>query len=73
MRYLKTIGLNSNQPVGRGFNVPYDTAFSRDGRIFVLNTFVFPRIHMCTFDEEWLGEFGAEPAEGRRSLPPQKC
>ena len=28
MRYLKTIGLNSSQPVGRGFNVPYDTAFT---------------------------------------------
>ena len=26
MRSIKTIGINSNQPVGRGFNYPYDLA-----------------------------------------------
>ena len=64
MRYLKTIGVNSNQPIGRGFNFPYDTALSSDGRIFVLNRTTGPRVHICTFDEEWLGEFGAGPEEG---------
>ena len=66
MRYLKTIGIKSNQPVGRGFVFPYDTAFSSDGRMFVLNRDrVHPildgyavRIQVCTFEEEFLGEFG---------------
>ena len=62
MRYLKTIGLSSNQPVGRGFNFPYDIAISHSGRIFVLNRFEGPRVHMCTLDEEWLGEFGGPGA-----------
>ena len=62
-RYLKTIGITSNQPVGRGLDYPYDTAMSSDGRIFVLNrsgstSTTGMRIQMCTFDEEWLGEFG---------------
>ena len=26
MRYLKTIGVNSNQPIGRESNYPYDAA-----------------------------------------------
>ena len=30
MRYIKSIGLNSNQQRGRGFNHPYDIAFSSD-------------------------------------------
>ena len=63
MRYVKSIGLNSNQPIGRGFNYPYDTARSSDGRIFVLNrsgstNHAGMRIQICTYDEEWLGEFG---------------
>ena len=62
MRYVKSIGFNSNQPIGRGFNFPYDTARSGDGRIFVLNrsgsiSGLGNRIQICTFDEEWLGEF----------------
>ena len=69
MKYLKTIGFNSNQPIGRGFNYPYDIAFSRDGRIFVLNRMggLNPRgirIQICTFDEDWLGEFSAGPGDG---------
>ena len=68
MRYLKTIGVNSNQPIGRGFNFPCDTALSSDGRIFVLNRTNGPRVHICTLDEEWLGEFGAGPAEDDHSL-----
>ena len=63
MRYVKSIGLNSNQPIGRGFNYPYDTARSSDGRIFVLNrsgstNHAGMRIQICTYDEKWLGEFG---------------
>ncbi len=62
-RYLKTIGIKSNQPVGRGFGYPYDVAFSKDGRIFALNRERVrnprgTRIQIFTFDEEWLGEFG---------------
>ena len=63
MRYLKTIGLRTLVPVGRGFTFPYDTAFSSDGRMFVLNrervtTPLGTRIQICTFEEEFLGEFG---------------
>ena len=69
MKYLKTIGFNSNQPIGRGFNYPYDTAFSADGRIFVLNRIGGLnvrgiRIQICTFDEDWLGEFSTGPGTG---------
>ena len=72
MRYLKPMGLNSNEPIGRGFNFPYDTAFSSDGRIFVLNRSNGPRVHMCTFDEEWLGEFGAGPSVAESLAPDRK-
>ncbi len=69
MKYLKTIGFNSNQPIGRGFNYPYDAAFSADGRIFVLNRIGGMsargiRIQICTFDENWLGEFSTGPGTG---------
>ena len=69
MKYLKTIGFNSNQPIGRGFNYPYDIAFSGDGRIFVLNRMgglnpLGIRIQICTFDEDWLGEFSTGPGDG---------
>ena len=69
MKYLKTIGFNSNQPIGRGFNYPYDAAFSADGRIFVLNRMGGLnargiRIQICTFDEDWLGEFSTGPGTG---------
>jgi DNA-binding beta-propeller fold protein YncE len=69
MKYLKTIGFNSNQAIGRGFNYPYDIAFSADGRIFVLTRMgtASPsglRIQICTFDDDWLGEFKADPGDG---------
>ena len=69
MKYLKTIGFNSNQPIGRGFNYPYDAAFSADGRIFVLNRMGGVsargiRIQICTFDDDWLGEFSTGPGDG---------
>ena len=78
MRYLKTIGFNSNQPIGRGFNYPYDTAFSADGRIFVLNRMGGLnargiRIQICTFDEDWLGEFSTGPGDGEDQLRVPVC
>ena len=69
MKYLRTIGFNSNQPIGRGFNYPYDIAFSQDNRIFVLNRMgghnsAGIRIQICTYDEDWLGEFATGPGKG---------
>ena len=66
MQYVKSIGLNSNQPLGRGFNHPYDIAFSKNERIYVLNR-MYPqstdgiRVQICDFDDEWYGEFGHGP------------
>ena len=66
MKYLKTVGFNSNQPIGRGFNFPYDISFSKDGRIFLINRASVAdvsrratRIQIFDFDEEWLGEFAS--------------
>ena len=68
VKYLKTIGFNSNQPIGRGFNYPYDIDFSEDGRIFLINRRPTPapsgiRIQIFTFNEEWLGEFVTGPGK----------
>lgn len=66
MRYVKSIGLNSNQQRGRGFNHPYDIAFSSDERIYVLNR-MYPqssdgiRVQICDINDEWYGEFGHGP------------
>jgi len=66
MRYVKSIGLNSNQQRGRGFNHPYDIAFSSDDRIYVLNR-MYPqssdgiRVQICDINDEWYGEFGHGP------------
>ena len=63
IEYVKTIGIVNNGDNGRGFANPYDTAISRDGRIFVINR-CSPglaraiRIGICNLDEEYLGEFG---------------
>jgi DNA-binding beta-propeller fold protein YncE len=62
LEYVKTIGLVTNN-MGRGFINPYDVAFSKDGRIFVLNHCdsvrqALIRIGICNFDEDYLGEFG---------------
>ena len=67
MKSIKTIGINSNQPVGRGFNYPYDLAIlensSDNPNIYVINRSASAasagtRIQYFTFNEEWLGEFG---------------
>jgi DNA-binding beta-propeller fold protein YncE len=62
LEYVKTIGLVTNN-MGRGFINPYDVAFSKDGRIFVLNHCdsvrqALIRVGICNFDEDYLGEFG---------------
>ena len=61
--YLKTIGIKTNQPVGRGFLYPYDVAFSSEGIIYALNRSnlgqgIGTRVQMFDFDEDWFGEFG---------------
>ena len=58
LEYVKTIGLTTNQ-TGRGFINPYDVAFSKDGRIFVLNHCDsarrnLMRVGICSFVEEYL-------------------
>ena len=63
LEYVKTIGITNNQPIGRGFAFPYDTAISSDGRIYVLNVSRSnagqgQRIQVCNLDEDWFGEFG---------------
>ena len=67
MKTVKTMGINSNQPVGRGFNFPYDIAIRDDlGKsrtIYLLNrpnsaTRMGTRIQYFTFEEDWIGEFG---------------
>ena len=75
LEYVKTIGLTTNQN-GRGFVNPYDVAFSKDGRIFVLNHCDsarknLMRVGICNFDEEYLGEFGkgAGPADDQFASP----
>ena len=65
-KYLKTIGIKTNQPRGRGFLFPYDVAFASDGLIYALNRgrvnrkdngAYGTRIQMLTYEEEWLGEW----------------
>ena len=69
LEYVKTIGLATNQ-IGRGFINPYDVAFSRDGRIFVLNHCDSARKNLMRVgivnldEEEYLGEFGKGSGTG---------
>ena len=59
LRYLKTIGVMNNNPVGRGFGHPVDLAIGTEGHIFVLNRHAgMSRVGVCTLDERYLGEFG---------------
>ena len=61
LEYVKTIGLTSNQPRGRGFIHPVGLVVSSDGRIFVLNrgALVWCRVAVCNLDEDYLYEFGS--------------
>ena len=69
MHYFKTIGVTSNQPVGRGFSAPVDISINhRTDRIYVLNRGKpqLNRIGVCNLDEEYLFEFsknGNSPGE----------
>ncbi|MDP7627678.1 MAG: NHL repeat-containing protein [SAR202 cluster bacterium] len=67
MKTVKTIGVNSNQPVGRGFNFPYDLAIKetpdKSRILYLLNrtnsaSRIGTRIQYFTYEETWLGEFG---------------
>ena len=67
--YAKTIGIVNNGLNGRGYANPYDLAVSRDGRIFVLNRCdparaAAIRVGVCSFDEDYLYEFGDGAGEG---------
>ena len=73
--YVKTIGVTTNN-MGRGFINPYDVAFSKDGRIFVLNHCDSARrdlirVGIMNWDEDYLGEFGngAGSGDGQFILP----
>lgn len=69
VNYFKTIGVTSNQPVGRGFSAPVDLSINhRTKRIYVLNRGKpqLNRIGVCNLDEEYLFEFsknGTAPGE----------
>ena len=69
VHYFKTIGVTSNQPVGRGFSAPVDISINhRTDRIYVLNRGKpqLNRIGVCNLDEEYLFEFsknGNSPGE----------
>ena len=69
LRYLKSIGLNSHQPRGRGVNHPYDIDISSDERIYVLNRMYTNsafgiRVQICDMNDEWYGEFGESGGDG---------
>ena len=59
LTYDKTIGMINNVGKGRGFLTPYASVMSSDGRIFVLCRRQ-PRVVICNYDEEFLGEFSYE-------------
>ncbi|MBS58281.1 MAG: hypothetical protein CL735_05915 [Chloroflexi bacterium] len=69
VHYFKTIGVTSNQPVGRGFSAPVDISINhRTNQIYVLNRGKpqLNRIGVCNLDEEYLFEFsknGNSPGE----------
>ena len=72
LSYVKTIGMTSNSPTGRGFANPIDLAFASDGRILVINRGAptFSRITVCNLDEEFLGEIGSDgDGDGQFRLP----
>jgi len=56
--YDKTIGIVNNNPLGRGFAHPIDIA-ERNGELYVLNKHPgFTRVGVCTYQEEYLREYG---------------
>ena len=72
LSYVKTIGMTSNSPTGRGFANPIDLAFTQDGRILVMNRgeYVFSRVTICDLDEEYFGEIGSDgEGDGQFRMP----
>ena len=72
LSYVKTIGMTSNSPTGRGFANPIDLAFTQDGRILVMNRgeYVFSRVTICDLDEEYFGEIGSDgEGDGEFRMP----
>ena len=72
MSYVKTIGMTSNSPTGRGFANPIDLTFTQDGRILVMNRgeYVFSRVTICDLDEEYFGEIGSDgEGDGQFRMP----
>ena len=70
--YLKTIGMTSNNPTGRGFANPVDLAINDENTIIVLNrgAYVFSRITLCDLSENYLGEIGSHgDSDGQFRLP----
>ena len=62
LKYIKTLGIVNNNPIGRGFASPVDLAFNSDAkRIYVLNRGVpyYHRVGVFTFDDEYLYEFSS--------------
>lgn len=70
LSYDKTIGILNNNPLGRGFAHPIDIAL-HDEEIFILNKHPgFTRVGVCTYDEQYLREFGTYGhADGQFWLP----
>lgn len=58
-KYHKTIGIVNNNPLGRGFAHPVDIAI-KAGELYVLNKHPgFTRVGVCTYNEDYLREFGS--------------
>jgi len=70
LKYDKTIGMINNLAVGRGFFNPFASVSSSDGRVFVLGRRL-PRIVVCNYEEDFLGEFsfGEGDGDGQFRLP----
>ena len=77
-RYSHTIGMYA-QLASRGFNGPVDVALGRDGILYVLSRALYDiapnvvyqkRVTMCTFYEEYLGEFGSAGNEDGQFMWP---
>ena len=69
-KYLKTIGIINNNPLGRGFAHPVDICID-ENELYILNKHPgFTRVGVCTFDEEYLREFGSYgQGKGQFQLP----
>ena len=74
LEYIRTFGGISGQPFGRGFADPVDLAFTKDGRILVLNrgpmVLGLTRVGVYNWDEDFLYEFSSHgDSDGQLTLP----